>query len=135
MHRLHVVVVSVVLVIALTACGGGGDSDAPAPSSDDGLRRGGADVIYPEVIPAAEHLASGLFDPSLAYDAGGRGWLAYSSVQPPAIHTHLATSDNRGASWTHVGLINARSIAPTPAASAIATSMAVRSPRMATAAS
>lgn len=69
--------------------------------------------MYAELVPAREPLQAGIFDPALAYDADGIGWLAYSSVQGPLgsvgpyVHTHLASSRDQGARWIHAGVINA----------------------------
>jgi hypothetical protein len=72
-----------------------------------------AQVTYPELTVSGELLANGIFDPSVEYDgAGTTGWLAYSSVYGdvtpwgPHVETHLARSDDRGASWSFVQVVN-----------------------------
>jgi Tol biopolymer transport system component len=52
----------------------------------------------------------GIFDPSLEYDEAGVGWMSYSAVTPPTspdrVSTHLARSDDKGATWKFVAEIN-----------------------------
>jgi hypothetical protein len=73
-----------------------------------------AQPSYPELTVSGEVLTNGIFDPSVEYDgAGTTGWLAYSSVYGnvtpwgPHVETHLARSDDRGASWSFVQVVNA----------------------------
>jgi len=53
----------------------------------------------------------GIFDPSPSYSAGAaRGALAYSAVPASdSIHTRIAVSTDRGASWSFVALANSAS--------------------------
>lgn len=52
----------------------------------------------------------GIFDPSLEYDEAGVGWMSYSAVTSPTspdrVSTHLARSDDKGATWKFVAEIN-----------------------------
>jgi hypothetical protein len=52
----------------------------------------------------------GIFDPSLEYDEAGVGWMSYSAVtssaSPDRVSTHLARSDDKGATWRFVAEIN-----------------------------
>ncbi len=52
----------------------------------------------------------GIFDPSLEYDQTGVGWMSYSAVTsgapPDRVNTHLARSDDKGATWRFVAEIN-----------------------------
>lgn len=68
---------------------------------------------------SGEAANNGIFDPSVEYaQVGSTGWLAYSAVSGPElpfgpnVETHLARSDDGGASWTFVQEINPSS-APT----------------------
>src|SRR4051812_28596809 len=74
-----------------------------APAADAPVYHAGADVIYAELFPRADPGSSGgIYDPSLAYDDAGIGWLAFSSVgmangSVPYVHTRLAVSGDFGA--------------------------------------
>ncbi len=55
----------------------------------------------------------GIFDPSLEYDQAGVGWMTYSAnppsgaaAPPNKVHTRLARSDDKGATWRFVTEIN-----------------------------
>lgn len=109
------------LAAALLAAGCGTSGDGGGGGGSGGGGSGGGDggggpppaITYREVIPQGDTLQGGIFDPSLAYDRDGTGWLAYTSVEGPngpggpATHTHLASSADRGLSWTYRALINA----------------------------
>ena len=59
---------------------------------------------------AGENAPHGVFDPSVEYGPDGTGWLAYSAVYGdrvpfgPHVETHIARSDDHGATWTHVSI-------------------------------
>ncbi len=72
-----------------------------------------------DVTVAGEKGNGGIYDPSVEYaSVGGTGWLAYSAVSGPElpfgpnVQTHLAKSQDGGASWSFVQPINPSS-APT----------------------
>lgn len=49
----------------------------------------------------------GQFDPSLEYEPGGDvGWMAYTEVDFPYLNTHIAKSEDGGASWDFIAEIN-----------------------------
>lgn len=64
---------------------------------------------YTELVIAGEAAPNGIYDPSVEYDASGTGWLAYSGVRAGPqgeVETHIARSDDKGASWKHVTTVN-----------------------------
>ncbi len=69
-------------------------------------------VEYPELVVVGDAPLNGIFDPALAYSPGGMGWLAYSAVFGTVIpwgahvETHLARSDDDGATWTFEQVVN-----------------------------
>lgn len=83
------------------------------------LKQAAGDVHYTKLIIANEHLEKGIYDPSVAYAPDGKtGWLAYSWVGGNGnivsgkvslgeyISTHLARTNDGGATWTFVQEIN-----------------------------
>jgi hypothetical protein len=102
---------SVVLATALAVlvCSGCSQAGSAAPGGA-AIHRDGAEVSYPQLAIDGRAAQSGSYDPALEYDEDERGWLAYSSVpylpDKPYTHTHLATSEDHGASWSFVGEIN-----------------------------
>lgn len=93
---------------------GGADAGAPdgGPSCSLDAGREDAGGYVPLTIANDTPSAYGNFDPSLWYEAdGGGGFLTYSAV--PAqnqLHTRIAYSNDRGATWTYLGNVNQ----PTP---------------------
>jgi hypothetical protein len=92
----------------------GGCARAPATprgSEPPGVQRV-VDGPHAELTIGGEDAANGIFDPAIAYDAAGTGWLTYSAVfggrHPfgPYIETRLARSTDQGRSWTRVATIN-----------------------------
>lgn len=50
---------------------------------------------------------NGIYDPSIAYDSNGVGWMAYSGLDIPRYsHTKLAKTVDNGKTWTYVKTIN-----------------------------
>jgi hypothetical protein len=82
-----------------------GPLGCPARDASHGL--GGSVAIAGD--PGADPLGFG--DPSLLFPAAtGVGFMTYTAVDVGAAHTRLATSTDRGATWSYVGEVNA--IAP-----------------------
>ena len=84
------------------------DQDAFAPL----IQRAGG-VHYEKLVIEGEHLEGGIFDPSLEYSPDGKtGWLTYTTItghfKPvgPFASTHLARSNDHGATWTFVKALN-----------------------------
>ena len=76
-----------------------GDAGASFPDAGTGPLRAGL------VIDGQPDAGQGIFDPSAAWDdAADAGLLAYSVVAPDQaqVHSRLAASTNRGASWSFV---------------------------------
>jgi hypothetical protein len=105
------------LVFAM-ACGNN-DSGFDAGVGDDGgaqiFDTGASDAPVPvpmtRFLVAGDDAAHGIFDFSITYDSNGVGWMAYSGLETPigTISLRLARSDDKGASWTFVQVLNAAS--------------------------
>jgi len=92
-------------------------SDQGTEQLPDRLRSGpwGANWIPQQPTPVKLTIQGdapglGIFDPSLEYDEAGVGWMSYSAVTSPTspdrVSTHLARSDDKGATWKFVAEIN-----------------------------
>jgi hypothetical protein len=83
-----------------------GQTDAgPACRRSTVVDGGKWEVLFPEPEP------NGLYDSDLELDpTTGRLWMSYSGVDGPPgsglVSTHLGYSDDRGATWCHVGIVN-----------------------------
>lgn len=65
------------------------------------------DSSFERVKVTGDQVKNGIFDPAVEYGDDGVGWLAYSQIEAPKlIHTHLATSADRGKTWSFVTKIN-----------------------------
>lgn len=100
----------------------GGGLDAPTDTPIDAPRVDGgtpdaplgcvtAATGFPRAIGLPEPTPDGVFDPDLARDpATGRIWASYSAVLGAPgtgrVSTHLAYSDDDGASWCYAGVVN-----------------------------
>lgn len=87
-------------VIMLGACssGGGGGASPPVASNE---------INFPNIGN------NGIFDPALAQDGTGKLWMSYSEVNfmPGTtaywtVRTRLTSSNDAGASWADIGLLN-----------------------------
>ncbi len=57
-------------------------------------------VAYRHLDLSRDGTGHGTFDPSLAYDDKGIGWLAFSAIHAPEfVETHIASSRDAGATW------------------------------------
>lgn len=95
--------------VVVVGCG-----SAPFSGQLAALKQSAGDVQYELLIPDGDDVEDGFYDPSLAFDeASGVGWMAYSSVTGdydplgPYVHTHLAKTADRGATWDFIQVINA----------------------------
>jgi hypothetical protein len=101
-----------ILLIGLlvwTSCSKENDIVTPPVDTDDEITY--LDGSFPEEINLPPSGDNGAYDPSVATDPmTGRVWMSYSRVEGQAgsgyVSTHLAYSDDGGATWNYSGLIN-----------------------------
>jgi hypothetical protein len=72
---------------------------APAPTET-------ADVDLDRMGVVGDEIKHGIYDPSIEYGDDGVGYMAYSGLEMPKIHTHLAKTTDHGKTWTYVKRIN-----------------------------
>ena len=96
--------------------GDGSESPEPSPAESPTARSERLTRVsegpYELVMIAGDAPVNGIFDPSVEYAPDGTGWMVYSAVFGdlvpfgPYVETHLARSDDQGASWQYVTTIN-----------------------------
>jgi len=96
-------------VLALTSCSKEDDTITPPGDTNEGITH--LDGNFPEEINLPPGGDNGAYDPSVATDPmTGRVWMSYSRVEGQVgsgyVSTHLAYSDDGGATWNYSGLIN-----------------------------
>jgi hypothetical protein len=94
-------------LLVMLGAGFGCDTNGQPPLSPSDNRGNAGSEKYERLIVRGDDLKNGLADVSVKYDANGVGWLAYSVIGiPSTVETHLAKSEDQGATWNFVAVLN-----------------------------
>lgn len=95
---------AIALVLLLVSC------STPRPTTPTSFPK--VSGPYQKISINGDAPRNGIYDPTVEYKNDGEGWLAYSAIegnaQPagPYIHTRIAQSTDRGATWRFVKTVN-----------------------------